>query len=310
MPILFAPPPPAEVTTEPAGLLAHTLTTADGTVWDLSGDPDRVGLEAGWRGFDSPTYQLYTSDSPGFDGEEFEGARAQARDLLIPIYLRADTLGEFLTRKRDLLSAMAPKRGPVTLTVAEPDGARRRIDCYYTGRGGEGDTSTDRAGLTWVKHTLELRALQPYWRGDLVQYTFGNPSGGSFFPILPLRVTTSRVFGTSTIVVPGDTDTYPIWTVTGPSTGSIELRFTTPAGEERGLSLGSVITAGQWVRADTTPTRPTVVDETGANRYGDLGPGSGLWPMPPGPVEVEVNVAGATADTLVTLQFEPRYETA
>jgi hypothetical protein len=294
--------------TNPGGGTGYALTTADGTIWDLT-DREGLLLTLGRRGFDSPTYDAITAESPAFDGEEFLSARALPRDLILPLYLQAETREAFIARKRSLLAGLSPRRGLATLAVTEQDGSQRTLRCYYTGRGGEGDTARDRAGRLWSRLTLELRAPDPYWRGAAIRTEFANPVSSSFYPIPPLQVASSQGLGESTLDVRGDVDAYPVWTVYGPTSGGIEL-CAMPAGTgERDLMLSSVLAADEWLRVDTDPTRLTIIDQDGANRWGDLESGSSLWSIPPGSLDVEVFAAGVGAGTRVVLEYQPRFET-
>ena len=78
----------------------------------------------------------------------------------------------------------------------------------------------------------------------------------------------------------------------------------------RSLLLASTLSAGQWVQIDTRPDTLTVLDHAAANRWSDIESGSGMWPVPPGPITVEVTAAGATSATRIVLSLEPLYETA
>ncbi len=293
----------------PGGTTTHTLTAADGQQWDL-GDYSHAFMTVGRRGYDAPSYQVYVAESPGFDGEAFMGARATARDMIVPLYLRADTREEFLIRKRNLIAALSPRRGLATIEVGEGDGTRRRIKVYFTGRGAEGDSNRDQAGRTWVRYNLELRAPEPYWRGDPRTFEFRSASTGGFFPVLPLRVSSGTSLGISDISIPGDVESFPLWTVYGPTNGGIVLRTTPVNGPARSILLSSSLAAGQWVQINTTPTELTVLDHAGVSRWSDIQSGSGMWPVPPGPITVEVTAAGATSATRVVMAIEPRYETA
>lgn len=301
-------PTPEAPSGAPASSL--TLTTADGTAYDL-GDPTKLLATLGRRGFDAAQYATFADESPLVDGEIFRGARAVPRDLILPIYLRADTRAEFLTRKRDLLARLAPTRGLATLEVAEEDGSRRRISCYFTGRGAEGEGSRDRSGRTWTRYNLELRCPDPYWRGDPLRVEFVPPNvGGLFFPLLPLKVESAQTFGETSFTNPGDVMSYPVWTIHGPVAGSLVLKRTTPGLTVRTLTLNLTVASGHFVTVDTRPDRLAIVDDLGANKWPSLADGSSLWRINPGENSIEVVVPGSGAGTRIVLDAEPRFETA
>jgi hypothetical protein len=289
-----------------------TLTTYDGTVFDLT-NGDRYLATLGRRGFDAATYVVFADQSPMVDGEVFRSARAQPRDLTLPIYIRGDTRQQFLDRKRDLLARLSPMRGLATLQVAEADGSRRHIACYLTG-GAEGNAARDQSGRNWTRYELALRCPEPFWKGDAIRVEFQAPSaalwlGNSTF--LPVRVQSSQSFGAAAFVNPGDTLSSPVWSVFGPTSGGITLtRDATPYLPAETLVLNSTLIAGQSVVIDTRSAFLTITDNAGANRWPDLADGSSLWQIAPGENLIHVAVGGATTATRVVLDAEPRYETA
>lgn len=291
------------------GLPSITLTTADGTVFDLS-NPEKMLAIAGRGGFDGASYDVYSDESPSVDGEIFRSARALARTLTLPMYVRAEAREDFLILKRALLARLAPTRGLMTLTVAEPDGSKRSIYCHYV-RGAEGEGDTKGSGRTWVRYELELRAPDPYWRGDAMHFEWRAAESYLFLgntTFLPFRVSSSQTFGATSFENPGDVDSHPVWTVVGPSTGGITLTRTTEGYPSQSLTLSSVLSPAQSLTVDTRSDRLTIKDNTGTNRWPDLTEGSILWKVTPGMNMITVGVGGSTAATRVYLDVEPRYE--
>ena len=289
-----------------------TLYAADSTAFDLS-TPDAYLALLGRKGFDSATYEVYTDESPGIDGEVYRSARALPRDLTLPVYIRGEDRVEFLARKRDLLARLSPARGLATLEVAEIDGTRRRLNVYATGRGMEGDASRDRGGRTWVKYEIGLTAPDPFWRGDPLHVEFQAGTSYKFLgasTFLPFRVQDTQSFGATQFVNPGDVMSYPVWKILGPTNGGIILSRVTPDLPNRTLTLNSVLSAGQTLTIDTRPEVLAITDQAGANRWPDLADGSSLWRIGPGTNLIEVSVGGSSSTTRVVLDAEPRYETA
>jgi len=286
-----------------------SLITADGTEFDLANWPTLTAT-LGRKGFDAVSYTAYTDESPNVDGEVFRSARALPRDMIVPIYLRGNTRSEFLAAKRNLLAKLSPIRGMATLEVAEEDGTRRRIGVYFTGRGAEGDAARDQAGRNWVKYNLELRAPDPYWRGDLLTLQFQATSVDSFFPILPLRVQSAQRFGNTSFTNPGDVFSYPLWTITGPTAGGVILTRTTSGLPSRVLRLNITLAGGETVVVDTNPERLSIVDGYGVNRWPTLVAGSAFWQVSPGTNALSVVITGAGTGSKVKVDIEPRYETA
>ena len=90
-----------------------------------------------------------------------------------------------------------------------------------------------------------------------------------------LNLSPSQLTGTLVLENPGDADAYPVWEVRGPGTN---FRAVSPDGDV--LAWNGTLTAGQTISIDTE--RGTVVDQTGANRYAELGPAPRMWTIPPG----------------------------
>lgn len=296
-----------------SGLPSITLQMPDGTVYDLS-DPRKMLAITGRKGFDGAPYDVFVDESPTVDGEIFRSARARARDLVLPVLVRSDARPDFLDLKRALLARMAPTRGLMTLTVAEPDGTRRHIFCYYV-RGAEGDGDKSQTGRNWVRYSLELRAPDPYWRGETLheEWQAGNAYlflGGDQSKFLPFRVSSSQTFGETSFENPGDVDSYPIWTIVGPTNGGIVLTRTTADYPTQTISLSSVLSPAQSLTIDTRPDRLTITDNSGANRWPQLDDGSTLWRITPGTNLITVAVGGSNPNTRVFLDAEPRYEAA
>ena len=92
--------------------------------------------------------------------------------------------------------------------------------------------------------------------------------------------------------------------------GAVEFRSRTV----RILNWAKLVAVGSfddtYLQIDTRPDTLTVLDHAAANRWSDIESGSGMWPVPPGPITVEVTAAGATSATRIVLSLEPLYETA
>jgi hypothetical protein len=84
-----------------------------------------------------------------------------------------------------------PLKGDGALKSTSIDGSQRFLNCRYSG-----GLEISESGQTWQKVVLVLKAFDPFWYDSTTQVqTFKiNESPGTFFPIFPLRLSSSAVF--------------------------------------------------------------------------------------------------------------------
>ncbi|AEW94053.1 MULTISPECIES: phage tail domain-containing protein [Streptomycetaceae] len=269
-----------------------------------------IMLQPGATGLDMPPFEIHADDSPNLDGSMYRGARAAARDILLPLYVYGIdrlTLRQF---KRDLANALNPKSGYCVLTFIESDGIPRRLRCYYKG-GMEGSEAADSAGFRWVSYGIQLTAMDPWFYGDtqvVASWSFGKPQPflGKF---LPLRLGKGTL-ATNTLQVsnPGDIEAWPVWRISGPVKSLI---LTGPDGSSWGIpaqaSGADVIPIGRTLTVDCRPGYKTVTDDQGKNYFPLLAANPSLWPVPPGTSTVATNLVAGSGTAAVTMTLDPRY---
>lgn len=272
-----------------------------------------IVVQPGIRGFDAPTYQFAYTESPGLDGAHLNRVRVPSREVFIPIYIEGNDRGDYLTKKRALLSAMNPlgSFGPGRLFVIEGDSTVRTIDMYYLD-GAEGDEGVDSAGFHWCRYGLRFIALDPFFYGSTVEArTFRGdvaelkPFFGTPFFGLNLNKTLS-FNGTVTLDVHGDVDSWPVWNIVGP------LDSVTFINHSLGQSFQFTypLLAGQVATIDTTPGKKTVKLDDGTNLWDRLSSNPQLWPVAPYWNEIEITVTGVASATEISLEYLPRYLSA
>jgi hypothetical protein len=283
---------PAVSFTDPRGVTTHLSDWENGWL-----------LQPGAKGLDMPGFTFNTDESPGIDGYELRDVRAQGKDIILPLAFWAhDSRDAYKARRRAFIKSLNPKRGVGTLTLTEPNGATRQIGAYYTG-GLEGDESLDAAGERWCINVITFATPSPYWVGDVVSRDFKNATGGTFFPILPLRVGDSQVLGEVTIDNDGDAAAFPLWTIQGPATSITLVNETT--GKE--LVLTRSITGTDTVVIDTRERQQTALLNDVTNLWPDLSDSSELWPLEEGVNALNLVIDGSTSATSVNLTYQPRY---
>lgn len=311
--------PPPDVTPTPdlpdistpqpqVGTMRAVWTSPEGVEFELTG-PHTVH---GWltrpeiAGWGAAPVTIVT-DPLARGGVSIRHQRAEPRRLTWPLHVYGDTHLEFLDRYRRLMRAFTSTkyRGAGVLTVYRPDAAKARsIDCLYEdGFGGEPGEN-----LRFANPTLTLLCPDGYWRDAERQFirreyaAAGNPYLSPY-----MTVSNSQVLGESTIFNTGDVQAYPSWTITGPATQVTATNHTT--GES--FVLTYTLTVGETATITITPDRALVRGPAGQNLIGALNwPGANLWALLPGDNEVDFQVNGSGAGTVIELSYYPRYETA
>lgn len=297
LPVL--PPLPSSLAERPN----ISITGSDGVFWDLADYDGHVFLQPGFTGFDAPPVTVYSDGTPGIAGAAYLGSHDEARPVFLPVYTVGSTRAEAVSYRRALIASLS--RGLNRLCVAETDGYRRYLDCYYTG-GAEGAEGVDNAGLLWAIYGLNFVALDnPYWYGDVVTpSSWVIPNARSFFPLAPavFTLSSSQVLGGTLIDNVGEVDAYPVWTLTGPAS-SLTLQLGT-----RTFTTNSTLLAGASLVIDTDPRTQTLLDNTNVNRWGDVDTTAiDLWPLPPGVNAVTVTVTGGSGATALSMSYVPRF---
>ncbi|MCX5234450.1 phage tail family protein [Streptomyces prunicolor] len=262
-------------------------------------------LQPGIRGLDLPGYDFYTDSSPQIDGTALRGVRAQAREVFLPVAIFDTDHAAFMARKRSFLRTLNPYLGLGTLTLTEADGSFRTIEAYY-GSGAEGDFGDTVSGLHWQVIGLTFSCPSPYWLGASVHQEYGSAATGNFFPVLPLVVKDSQVLGDSVIDNPGDATSFPVWTIHGPATSAVITNTTTGLSFSVTASLGS----SDVLVVDTRERVQTAVLNGTDNWWPNLTTDSDLWGLEPGENDVSLTLVGTDSNTVVQLDYQPRFLTA
>lgn len=285
---------------------------ADGTApLTLSDRPAGYRMMAGATGLDAPPYDVTTEAVPGWDGEQLRSVRVESRRIRWPMLIAGGTRNLYRIRARRLLSKLDPTKGAGRLELQEADGTRRFLSCIYTG-GLEGDGALTASGDgRWQRAVLSFLAVNPWWTdGELrtVEFPYRDGPASTFFPILPLSVSSSQVMGETGVSNPGDVDAWPIWLVEPPSLGVVLTRMDT--GEV--VALSGSVPASDVLQIVTEPGLQSIRLVSGQNRWPNLLDGSTLWRIPAGatPTPISIAVDGAAPGSKVTLSFYPRYRSA
>lgn len=288
-----APPPPFH---SPFGIMQHTWTGTDGSVWELSHYQTGVFIvQEALEGLHMPLVDEVNRISPSAHGSTFQGYRVQARDVVWAIYIYTDDSSEaFYDLDRRFFDSMKLGRYG-TWRVTRPDGSFRELSMRPVPISFSHERDPGRFG--WVKYPVRFLAdMNPFWTYPYEvagsRSTFEDEPGDDFFggeegsgP--PLYLSPARVEVSREIYNDGDEDVPEIITVNGPM-DFVDFDIDTGVGPAREYHLDCNLDYGEWIKIDTRPHTFSVTDHTGANRMKSLN----SWIFDPFPTKetTKVNV--------------------
>jgi len=270
-------------------------------------------VHKGTRGLGAVQLDVVTQDSPWVDGTSVEEYFALPRPVLLPITLWGADRTEFLTRLRGFERSMrtrAPSGKPAygELELAQADGRRFKLRCFYTGGLPDEETINSGGDTNWVRFNLQLLAADPYWYAaepTILTWTFPDPVAFLGADFLPLRISRSATLGDVTILNDGTETAHGTWRVTGPGTDVILLNNGT--GEQ--LQITETIPDGQVLTVITGPAEDIDISLQPADTdwWVKLADDGTLWEIPPGATSASLTLAGADSDSLIELEFYARF---
>lgn len=292
----------------------HELETADGNKLVLPGG-DRAFLAYG--GYGAPPVNYITRRGYKQHGLTEVDYLLDARNVSITLWQnKACSRQEYWDNRYALHEFLRPNRGgALRMTLRQPDGSLRAL---YV-RANPGLTFPSPADNSWmINEPLEFVAFDPIWfdPAAVVSVVPGITADQLVFPIT--FDVSNIIFGESgllfesAITYTGSWQTFPVITLTGPYT-SATIRHIE---QDLIITLNVPIMSGQSRTLDLTPGNQSLVDGSGANQFGDLGPLSNLVnfsivpaPEAPGGVNtIRITLFGAIAGlSTVTLTYNTRY---
>jgi hypothetical protein len=270
-------------------------------------DPDGTItlLDVDWKasGRFMPGVVHEADGTPGQPGLRVRASRHAEHDFTIRITLTAASEAALRALQRATVYAMDPVRTTGKLRVTSPIGDVREINCRYVeGLGMEEEPGP--SGPTMQQATITFRAFDPYWYDTTsTTTTFTIGAVPTFFPIFPIRLTSSAIAVDSSVINTGDVLMWPEWTITGPG-GVITLRNLT-TGQ---YIVFSTLVLGGGETALINTDAGTAVKGDGTNVFPDLDILSDLWALQPGINAIRLEMSGATAGvSKLSLSYKQRY---
>ncbi|MFI9817570.1 phage distal tail protein [Saccharothrix variisporea] len=270
---------------------------ADGTATTLEVEWDATG-----RGM--PPIRFEEDRVPERAGSRLRAVRHDTREMTLPLWITGSSQSDLWTNLRALALKMDPTRGNGKIRVTSIAGDQREVTCRYAAGLELNERLGDTAGPLVQRAPVLFRVHDPYWYAvsDTTEpFTVGTTA--TFFPFFPLRLSSSEVYATGSITNPGDVETWPVWTITGPGSAIVLRNLTTG----KSLSLSTTLGAGESVVIDTREGVKTVTHSSGANLFSSLSATSSLWPLARGVNAFQIEMSAATTASLVSLAYRPRY---
>ncbi len=253
------------------------------------------------KGIWGPPFTLQSTKTPLSEGSQFRGVIIGERGVDLSQKIKGSSRTELVSLLRDLSQRMDPQKGEGKLKFVN-DGETRILYCRPEGLKEVVDKET-------VAETiLSFTANDPFLHDDVPISEIFETAGvaGTFFStsFFPMHLTRSIVYSIQVINNPGNADTYPVWTISGPGI-SIQL---TNIRTGKVISLGSLeLFTGQELVIDTRIRKKTITLD-GVNAFNYLADQSSLWPLLPGDNSIQIEMSGAAAESSVELLYTPRYD--
>lgn len=265
-----------------------------------------IRILKGMKGFHMPSFSFTEEEVPFQAGSRLRNVNVKARDMDLPIKLECSTEIDLEKKIRELLNAFNPLHRDGKFKSVAVDGTQREIQCRYIS-GFEMDESHGIRGETWQKAVGVFRAFDPYWYdSNTIVETFRTGQPATFFPIFPLRLSSSTVFADTTIDNKGDLETWPEWIITGPGEG-IVLRNLTTGEAIRFTHNDAKLGVGETLVINTKPFVKTVEKNNNQNIFYTMSDDSSLWALQDGVNSIRLEMSNATAASSIQLSYKPRY---
>ncbi|MBT2723045.1 phage tail domain-containing protein [Bacillus sp. ISL-46] len=276
---------------------------ANGTEQLLSMDENYKVL-FGMNGRFMPPISVVEEEVPFQAGTRKRSVKINARDVDIPLHISAESEIELRQIMRKTLRMINPLKNEGKLISIAADGSKRELTCQYIG-GMEGAEDKDSKGFWWQRVVLVFRAFDPFWYDSTtnVQTFRINETAGTFFPILPLRLSSSTVFADISITNSGDVETAPEWIITGPCQNIVISNMTT--GEK--VNLEVTLDVGETISIDTRPFKKTITKNDGTNLFYTMTDESSLWSLQEGENSIQLEMSNATTESSIQLSYKNRY---
>lgn len=275
---------------------------ADNAETVLSEGPDSL-IMPGLEGRFMPDFSFIEKEVPLQPGTRLDQVKTLPKEVVVPHFIAAANDVALRVKLRALARALNPDRGFGRLRVTDPMGGQREVTCRYAS-GLDLPETKDAAGTYWKKSLLVFRCFDPYWYDTAgIVETFETGAVAGWFPMFPLRLSSSEIFADVSVDNEGDIEAWPVWIINGPATNPVLRNITTG----KLLQLTLTLLAGETLTIDTRPGAKSITKNDGSNQFGKQVAGSSLWVLRTGPNAIRVEMAGSSQDSSVQLTYKRRW---
>lgn len=280
--------------------ISISLIGSNGDIISLDSTSDFV-LTSGVTGFGMPATSVRIDESAA-NGGVWRNTKRGIREIDLPITILGVSRSDVENKLRRLSRLISDHQGPTTIRAQYATGETWDIKGHYVG--GAESQYGDSGNENWIQWTLSMQCPDPFWvRNTSESYTLrSGATGRSLIPNLAeLRVSSSQAIGTFEVENSGDVESYPRWTLSGPLNN---ISITSALGES--WSYNALIPLGTTITVDTYSA--SVTDHLSVNKYSNLGAAPKLFTIPSGNTSVAVTATDATANSSISMFFQPRKE--
>jgi phage-related protein len=281
-----------------------TFTNSEGIVVNLNDQVNTFAL-VGISNDLMPFFDFQEHTSPMIPGSIVTAVRVQPRDFSLPILISDSNRDTALARTRQMLKLLNPILGDGTLKVVNGN-IVRVLTCRYRD-GITSDGTGDQQFTNYVKAVLTFRAADPFFYSQNQQQLIGTQvtTLENFFPILPVRLSTSSNIVNAVLNNAGDVDAWPVIVVDGPATNIYIENATTG----KHIEIATGLNADEKLTIDTRPRTRSIRDNLGVNRFSAITPQSSMWSLKKGANTVSIQITGGDQNSRVTITYTPAFLT-
>lgn len=281
-----------------------SLEGANGDVIEFSNDGPFI-LTTGILGFGIPPVEVRIDPSAA-DGGVHRFTRRGVRDLDLPIVVVDTDRATVELELRRLANLLSDASGPTIIRASYSTGEVWELRGHYVG--GADAVRGEEENLIFARWVVQLQCPNPYWvrqASESISITTGGAGRGLIGtgrPLTKLKVSSSQAIGEVTLENSGDVEAYPVWQFIGPA----DYVTLTNADGSKSFSYDAAIATGETITIDTFTG--LVTDQTGANKYANLGASPKFFTIPPGESDVSISAIGTDSNSVISLFFQPRKE--
>lgn len=252
---------------------------------------------------------ILTPDLPRYHGGLVGASYEAPRLVEVDFSVRASSQSDLMEKLDDFFAAFEPRvDDELPLVFGLPGQDDRRIVCRPVAADPELMVEQFVSGEVLVP--VLLSASDPVIYADVLASLtldpFESADGFSWDAVWPISWGTGGSGAGSILTLGGKWESWPTFTIDGPSSGTLtnpRIEYVT-GGQALELTAngGVSLTAGQQLIIRSHPKERSIAFDTGASRYGKLSAGSEWFALQPGSNELRFRASGTTTGATVTVE--------